>query len=86
MTTTKTTAAVVTAEQIKTGLLVQFRPDFSAALVGMVFEMESRADGSGDMVLIDASNGRTVVFLRTRIGKRWNHRSAYLDDLTLAAI
>jgi hypothetical protein len=70
-----------TQTAVEAGMTVTFRPDFSDALVGIVFEIVARSDGP--LVSTEFGTDREFVMVRTRVGKsrRWGYRLAYLADL-----
>ncbi len=58
-------------------MYVTFRPDFSPALVGLVFELDPDYGGG-----IDVQAGKRYVDLRMRSKSgRWLRRTGYVDDL-----
>ena len=60
------------------GSQVTFVNGFSAALVGVTFEVDSPEPRT------EANTGREYVGIRTRVGKRWSYRLAYTADLIAA--
>lgn len=56
-----------------TATQVKFRDDFSAALVGLIFEIDGDVSRDAD--------GRELVGLRIKRGLRWAYRLAYVTDL-----
>jgi hypothetical protein len=64
--------------------LVQFRPTFSDALVGLAWEVDNTRSIGGVDNTDGPNNGRAFIGLRRRVGKRqqWGYRLAYVTDLT----
>lgn len=72
-------------QDIKEGQQVEFRPEFSKHLIGIVFETVAFPDGRTVHVAHESQGGKPYVHLRTRIGKRgrWGYRLANVADLIL---
>lgn len=56
------------------GQHVEFRPEFSEALRGVVFEVDEPEGAT-------TPEGRKCIGLRRRSGGRWGYRLAWVDDL-----
>jgi hypothetical protein len=74
----------MTENEIAAGQTVTFRSDFSAELVGIVFEIVVSPSGTLYRTAHDSQDGGyAFCTIRTRVGKsrRWGYRLAKLSDL-----
>lgn len=80
-----TAAQALTVETAAKGVQVRFRPEFSADLDGIVFEIYHN-DGQ-PVTRTEYETGLAFLTLRRRVGKqgRWNYRLARVRDLLVVA-
>lgn len=70
--------------EVTEGQRVQFRPDFSGALIGLDFEVAKPSAGRPLVSIAhESQGGYEFVAIRRRVGKaqRWAYRLARLSDL-----